>query len=148
MLLFLPGKRNFVVSGSLPGKTKLHSIENITKDRESSTAAELRGRASRRGCCFERQGGLFSTLDSFPQIIKKEGDFKCSAVCQCSTVCQWRKLKTRVMFATISFGEWETEERGRHGIRLLLGWSLFILWPCLGSFLRGNWNAFVISIYN
>lgn len=142
MLLFLPGKRNFVVSGSLPGKTKLHSIENITKDRESSTAEELRGRESRRDCSFESQGGLFSTLDPFPQIIKKESDFKCS------TVCQWRKLKTRVMFTTICFGEWKTEERGRHGIRLLLCWSLFILWPCLGSFLRGNCNAFFISIYN
>lgn len=46
-LLFLPGKRNFVVSDSLPGRTKLQSIENITKDRESSIAEKLRGRAQR-----------------------------------------------------------------------------------------------------
>jgi len=46
-LLFLPGKRNFVVSGSLPGKTKLRSIENIIKDKESSIAENLRGRVSR-----------------------------------------------------------------------------------------------------
>jgi len=44
MMLFLPGERNFIISGKLPGKNKLPSTEKNTKDRGSSVAGRLRGR--------------------------------------------------------------------------------------------------------